>query len=68
MVLGMIRRPHNEFQKNRLNLIISSDILSANMDAIHQIIKSETDYVIYEVENFNGQSINFMKNFPIENY
>ena len=38
------------------------------MDAIHQIIKSETDYVIYEVENFNGQSINFMKNFPIENY
>ena len=59
---------HNEFQKNRLNLIIGSDILSANMDAIHQIIKSETDYVIYEVENFNGQSINFMKNFPIENY
>ncbi len=52
-----------------LNLIIGSDVLAGRLQsAVQQLISLNTDYVIYEVENFNGSTVNYYKNFKLENY
>ena len=59
---------HNELNGKRLNLIIGSDIISGDNSAIKQLLVPNIDYAIYEVENFNGHTINYRDNFPIQNY
>lgn len=51
-----------------LNLIIGSDVLAGDESAVQQLISLNTDYVIYEVENFTGSTVNYYKNFKLENY
>lgn len=59
---------HNTFESHRLNLIIGSDIISNHTSMIDALARSKYDYTIYEVENFNGLTINYLKEFNLENY
>lgn len=59
---------HNEFNCKSLNLLIGSDIIAGDNNAMSQLILSQADYVIYEVENYNGKTINYRTNFNLANY
>jgi hypothetical protein len=58
----------NTLETKALNLIIGSDIIAGDTDAILTLIRSKCDYTIYEVENYNGVTINYRDNFNLENY
>lgn len=58
----------NTFEPGWLNLVVGSDVISNNASAVDTIIKSKYDYAIYEVENFNGVTINYLKDFNLESY
>ena len=57
----------NSVNAKDLNLIIGSDIAASDEGAVQQISK-HTDYIIYEVENFNGNTINYRNQFNLSNY
>jgi len=59
---------HNSLSAKCYNLIIGSDILAGDESAVNNIIHSKFDYAIYEVENFNGKTVNYRRKFDIENY
>jgi hypothetical protein len=58
----------NTFEKSALNLLIGSDIICNDVDAIHAVLTNNIDYAIYEVENFNGSTINYRKNLNLNGY
>lgn len=59
---------HNSLETKVLNLIIGSDIISGDTDATLSLRKNGCDYVIYEVENYNGATVNYRDNFNLDNY
>ena len=59
---------HNEFNCKSLNLLIGSDIIVGEGNAISQLFSSQADYAIYEVENFNGKTVNYRQKFNLLNY
>lgn len=59
---------HNQFDRRALNLIIGSDIVTDEALAIKQIIAQRVDYAVYEVENFNGSTVNYQSSFSLDNY
>ena len=58
----------NFFYVDRLNIVIGADFFAENEKNIQQLINSKIEYVIYEVENFDGKTINNRANFNIKNY
>lgn len=58
---------HNSLKASDLNLIIGSDVAAGDAGAVQQISKN-IDYIIYEVENFNGKTVNYRENFNLTNY
>jgi len=59
---------HNQFNAKSLNIVIGSDIIAGDANAVRQLTQSGVDYVIYEVENFNGKTINYRQDFKLQNY
>jgi hypothetical protein len=59
---------HNSIEGKRLNIIIGSDIIAGDHFVTHSLTSNNCDYIIYEVENFNGNTINYRKDFNLENY
>ena len=59
---------HNQFNAKSLNIVIGSDIIAGDANAVRQLTQSGVDYVIYEVENYNGTTINYRDNFNLDNY
>ena len=59
---------HNSVEGKKLNLIIGSDIIAGDRSATQSLTDNNCDYIIYEVENFNGKTINYRKDFNLENY
>jgi hypothetical protein len=59
---------HHQIRQNCLNLIVGSDVAAYSANAINKLESSLVDCAIYEVENFNGTTINYRPNFPIDNY
>jgi hypothetical protein len=59
---------HNHIEGSALNIIIGSDIICGEPNALHSLLHSGADYAIFEVENFNGTTINYRKNFDLNGY
>ena len=59
---------HNRVDKSRLNILIGADFLAGNNESTNNIISQGFDYVIFEIEKFDGNSINSRKKFNIELY
>lgn len=59
---------HNKLEAKALNIIIGSDVISGDAEATWSLKKNSCDYVIYEVENYNGKTINYRESFKHENY
>ena len=59
---------HNKLEAKALNIIIGSDVISGDAEATWSLKKNSCDYVIYEVENYNGKTINYRDSFKHENY
>ena len=59
---------HNSVEGKRLNIIIGSDIIAGDHTVTQSLTRNGCDYVVYEVENFNGKTINYRKDFNLENY
>ena len=53
---------HNVIERSALNLLVGSDILCGDLDLVKLMTSSGVDYAVYEVENFNGQTINYQSN------
>ena len=53
---------HNKLEAKALNIIIGSDVISGDAEATWSLKKNSCDYVIYEVENYNGKTINYRVN------
>ncbi len=58
----------NTIETKVLNVIIGSDIIAGDTDATLSLTQNNCDYVIYEVENYNGKTVNYRDKFNIENY
>ena len=58
----------NNLESNKLNIIIGADFLSADTKVINQVVKSNLEYVIYEVEKFDEFRINDRSNFNSQSY
>lgn len=59
---------HNLIEGSALNIIIGSDIICGEPAALNSLLNSGADYAIFEVENFNGTTINYRKNFDLSGY
>ena len=59
---------HNQISFKSLNILIGSDIIAGDKNAVRLLMQPGVDYGIYEVENFNGTTINYRSNFDLENY
>ena len=59
---------HNQIEGSALNIIIGSDIICGEPNALKALLNSSADYAIFEVENFNGKTINYRKNFDLSGY
>ena len=59
---------HNHSERSGLNIIIGSDIICGKPDQLNSLLSSGADFAIFEVENFNGTTINFRKNFDLNGY
>lgn len=58
----------NNLESKKLNIIIGADFLSADTKFINQVVKSNLEYVIYEVEKFDEFRINDRSNFNSQSY
>jgi len=58
----------NNLESNKLNIIIGADFLSDHTKFINQVVKSNIEYVIYEVEKFDEFIINDRSNFNSQSY
>ena len=59
---------HNHIEGSALNIIIGSDIICGEPAALNSLLNSGADYAIFEVENFNGKTINYRKEFDLRGY
>ena len=59
---------HNVIERSALNLLVGSDILCGDLDLVKLMTSSGVDYAVYEVENFNGQTINYRERFNLDLY
>lgn len=59
---------HNKFERVGLNIVVGSDIICGEPRALKALLDSKCDFAIFEVENFNGKTINYRKNFDISGY
>ena len=57
----------NRLETKALNIIIGSDIIAGDTDAT-LCLQNKCDYIVYEVENYNGSTINYRNKFDLENY
>lgn len=58
----------NKTEKSRLNILIGADFIANNERAVLDLIGSGTDFVVYEVEAFDGNTINGRADFNLDNY
>jgi hypothetical protein len=58
---------HNQVDGNTINIIIGGDWLSQD-EKFQQFIESKIQYYIFEVENFDGTTINNRNGFNLINY
>ena len=58
----------NDFSNDRLNIVIGAESLVNNSENIRNILDSKIEYVLYEIENFDGFSINGREDFNAEGY
>jgi hypothetical protein len=58
----------NQFNGESLNLLIGSDVIAGDYNAVSQLFSSQIDYAIYEVENYNGKTVNYRTQFNLLNY
>ena len=58
----------NGIDTTALNLIIGSDILVNLNDFLTDITRTKIDYMIYEVESFDGKTVNDRTAFMLGNY
>lgn len=58
----------NSVDANALNLIVGSDTLISHSDFLTRITRNKIDYMVYEVEKFDGKTINDRPNFLLGNY
>lgn len=58
----------NYFEKTALNMIIGSDFLSGMPNILQPLIRSQYDYAVFEVEAFDGVTVNQRQDFPLGNY
>ena len=58
----------NIFEKRALNLLIGSDIICNDVEAIRTVLRNNIDYAVYEVENFNGITINYRTKLDLNGY
>ena len=58
----------NYFEKKALNIIVGSDFLSGMPNILQPLIRSNYDYAVFEVEAFDGSTINHRQDFPLGNY
>lgn len=59
---------HNQIERSALNILIGSDIVCGDPNSLNSLISSGEDYAIFEVENFNGKTINFRNDFDLNGY
>lgn len=58
----------NSLETKTLNVIIGSDIIAGDTDATLSLTQNKCDYVVYEVENYNGSTVNYRDKFNLDNY
>jgi hypothetical protein len=59
---------HNQIERTGLNILVGSDIVCGSEGPLSVLIDSKCDYAIFEVENFNGKTINYRQNFDLSGY
>jgi len=59
---------HNIIERSSLNLVIGSDIICEDETVLDTLVSTNCDYAVYEVENFNGETINYRTNFDVAAY
>ena len=59
---------HNSLETKVLNVIIGSDIIAGDAEATLSLRQNRCEYVVYEVENYNGITVNYRDKFNLENY
>ena len=59
---------HNLVERSALNLIVGSDLICGERSVLQNLFETNVDYAVFEVENFNGKTINYRKNFDLEGY
>jgi hypothetical protein len=58
----------NKFEIGCVNLVIGSDIIAGSPKAVDHLISNKIEYIVYEVENFNGRTVNYRTHFNLDNY
>ncbi len=58
---------HNNFSRNRHNILIGADWLTDEKN-VQALKKTKIEYSIFEVEAFDGKTINHRDNFNVESY
>ena len=58
----------NNVQNNKINILVGVDILANDQNNVQNIINSGCEYIIFEVEMFDGKTINYRSNLNIDNY
>lgn len=58
---------HNRFAR-RTNIIIGADFLANDPEKVDDLRRNHVDYIIYEIECFDGKTINHRKAFNVSNY
>lgn len=58
---------HNQIDESSINIIIGGDWLSQD-NKFHQFIDKKLKYYVFEVENFDGMTINNREGFNLNNY
>lgn len=58
---------HNNFSKNRHNILIGADWLTDEKN-VEALKKTKIEYSIFEVEAFDGKTINHRNNFNVQSY
>ena len=58
----------NYFEKTALNMVVGSDFLAGMPNILQPLIRSQYDYAVFEVEAFDGATVNQRQDFPLGNY
>lgn len=58
----------NEFRQDVLNILVGSDFLAETDSNTLALLGAKVEYIVYEVEAFDGTTINGRNNFNLGNY